>query len=98
MIPVPGSKGPLKPQGTVNSMKQLRIDHKKWVTPIGNQNFLANASSSIWHAKFRIRMWCEYNHLQMYNSLNGQNYISMPIVKSCLRYGNEDTSTKNIEQ
>lgn len=29
MIPVPGTKGPLKPQGTVNSMKQLRIDHKK---------------------------------------------------------------------
>lgn len=29
MIPVPGSKGPLKPQGTVNSMKQLRIDLKK---------------------------------------------------------------------
>lgn len=24
MIPVPGSKGPLKPQGTINSMKQLR--------------------------------------------------------------------------
>ncbi|KAJ8956573.1 hypothetical protein NQ314_006700 [Rhamnusium bicolor] len=30
MIPVPGSKGPLKPQGTINSMKQLRIDHKKF--------------------------------------------------------------------
>jgi hypothetical protein len=29
MIPVPGSKGPLKPQGTVNSMKQLRIELKK---------------------------------------------------------------------
>lgn len=29
MIPVPGTKGPLKPQGTVNSMKQLRIDLKK---------------------------------------------------------------------
>lgn len=29
MIPVPGSKGPLKPQGTINSMKQLRIDTKK---------------------------------------------------------------------
>ncbi|KAJ8977287.1 hypothetical protein NQ317_015572 [Molorchus minor] len=30
MIPVPGTKGPLKPQGTINSMKQLRIDHKKF--------------------------------------------------------------------
>ncbi|KAJ8954958.1 hypothetical protein NQ318_000389 [Aromia moschata] len=30
IIPVPGSKGPLKPQGTINSMKQLRIDHKKF--------------------------------------------------------------------
>ncbi|CAH1967575.1 unnamed protein product [Acanthoscelides obtectus] len=30
MIPVPGSKGPLKPQGTVNSMKQLRIEHTKF--------------------------------------------------------------------
>ncbi|EEZ98774.1 sodium leak channel NALCN [Tribolium castaneum] len=30
MIPVPGTKGPLKPQGTVNSMKQLRIDLKKF--------------------------------------------------------------------
>ncbi|XP_066141608.1 sodium leak channel NALCN isoform X3 [Euwallacea fornicatus] len=30
IIPVPGSKGPLKPQGTVNSVKQLRIDHKKF--------------------------------------------------------------------
>lgn len=29
IIPVPGSKGPLKPQGTINSVKQLRIDHKK---------------------------------------------------------------------
>lgn len=28
MIPVPG-KGLLKPQGTINSAKQLRIDHKK---------------------------------------------------------------------
>lgn len=32
MIPVPGAKGALKPQGTINSMKQLRIDHKKWVS------------------------------------------------------------------
>ncbi|XP_023021096.2 sodium leak channel non-selective protein na isoform X3 [Leptinotarsa decemlineata] len=30
IIPVPGTKGTLKPQGTVNSMKQLRIDHKKF--------------------------------------------------------------------
>ncbi|CAH1113399.1 unnamed protein product [Psylliodes chrysocephalus] len=30
LIPVPGTKGPLKPQGTINSMKQLRIDHKKF--------------------------------------------------------------------
>nr|CAI5841324.1 unnamed protein product [Callosobruchus analis] len=30
IIPVPGSKGPLKPQGTVNSMKQLRIEHTKF--------------------------------------------------------------------
>ncbi|CAG9857935.1 unnamed protein product [Phyllotreta striolata] len=30
LIPVPGTKGTLKPQGTVNSMKQLRIDHKKF--------------------------------------------------------------------
>jgi hypothetical protein len=28
MIPVPG-KGPLKPQGTISSAKQLRIDQKK---------------------------------------------------------------------
>lgn len=28
MIPVPG-KGPLKPQGTITSAKQLRIDQKK---------------------------------------------------------------------
>lgn len=31
MIPVPGSKGPLKPQGTVNSMKQLRIRNLKFL-------------------------------------------------------------------
>nr|CAI5822883.1 unnamed protein product [Callosobruchus analis] len=30
IIPVPGSKGPLKPQGTVNSMKQLRIEHTNY--------------------------------------------------------------------
>ncbi|XP_065156666.1 sodium leak channel NALCN isoform X2 [Atheta coriaria] len=30
MIPVPGTKVPLKPQGTINSMKQLRIDPKKF--------------------------------------------------------------------
>ncbi|KAL3268371.1 hypothetical protein HHI36_007487 [Cryptolaemus montrouzieri] len=30
MIPVPGGKSGLKPQGTINSMKQLRIDHKKF--------------------------------------------------------------------
>lgn len=29
MIPVPGGKGPLKPQGTISSVKQLRIDHSK---------------------------------------------------------------------
>nr|XP_022905001.1 sodium leak channel non-selective protein [Onthophagus taurus] len=30
IIPVPGSKAPLKPQGTINSMKQLRINNKKF--------------------------------------------------------------------
>ncbi|CAH1155079.1 unnamed protein product [Phaedon cochleariae] len=30
IIPVPGAKGTLKQQGTANSMKQLRIDHKKF--------------------------------------------------------------------
>lgn len=30
VIAVPG-KGPLNPQGTISSAKQLRIDQKKWV-------------------------------------------------------------------
>nr|CAD7262605.1 unnamed protein product [Timema shepardi] len=29
VLPVPGGKGPLKPQGTISSAKQLRIDQKK---------------------------------------------------------------------
>lgn len=32
VIPVPG-KGALKPQGTISSAKQLRIEQKKFVHP-----------------------------------------------------------------
>ncbi|KAK9759203.1 Ion transport protein [Popillia japonica] len=65
MIPVPGSKGPLKPQGTINSMKQLRIDTKKF----GSRSIRRSVRSG------SIKLKQTYEHL-MENGDIGVNRVS----------------------
>ncbi|KAJ3664869.1 hypothetical protein Zmor_000408 [Zophobas morio] len=65
MIPVPGCKGPLKPQGTINSMKQLRIDLKKF----GSRSIRRSVRSG------SIKLKQTYEHL-MENGDIGVNRMS----------------------
>ncbi|XP_050511308.1 sodium leak channel NALCN isoform X1 [Diabrotica virgifera virgifera] len=69
MIPVPGTKGPLKPQGTVNSMKQLRIDHKKFFHRFGSRSIRRSVRSG------SIKLKQTYEHL-MENGDIGVNRVT----------------------
>ncbi|XP_017774195.1 PREDICTED: sodium leak channel non-selective protein isoform X2 [Nicrophorus vespilloides] len=69
IIPVPGSKGPLKPQGTINSMKQLRIDPKKNYYRFGSRSIRRSVRSG------SIKLKQTYEHL-MENGDIGVNRVT----------------------